>query len=150
MVISGIIWPRTATAKGIGRLVFGDGLEVSQGAWLEVVLGQGGVSQLRFILRKRKRSALVIFTVVNMAGSGKSFCLRRHLKFPNEAVAWSGESFLYENQSCDNNAGLFGLIIGWDLARAFLVYPLLTVSPPDFQSSNNDSNHNVGGPFLSF
>jgi hypothetical protein len=39
----------------------------------------------------------------------------------NEVVVRTAESFLYGNQSRDNSLALFGLEIGWDLARAFLM-----------------------------
>jgi hypothetical protein len=56
---------------------------------------------------------------------------------------------LHENQSWNNNPGLFGLKIVWDLAWAVLV-SALTVSLLDFQNSGSNSNHNFSGSFCRF
>jgi hypothetical protein len=45
---------------------------------------------------------------------------------------------MHVNQS--GKKGLFGLKIGWDSARAFLVLALLEVLPPDFLNSSGDRN----------
>jgi hypothetical protein len=45
---------------------------------------------------------------------------------------------------------LFGLKIGWDMARVFLTEAALTVSPPDFLSVGGNTNHDVGSPFCHF
>jgi hypothetical protein len=45
---------------------------------------------------------------------------------------------------------LFGLKIGWDVAKAFLTDAALTILPLDFLYSGGDGNHDVGGPFRHF
>jgi hypothetical protein len=46
--------------------------------------------------------------------------------------------------------GLFGLNIGWDVARAFLSERASAVSPTDLAFSGDDSNREFGGPFCHF
>jgi hypothetical protein len=46
--------------------------------------------------------------------------------------------------------GLFGLKIGWDVARAFLTEAALIVLPLDLLYSGGDGNHEVGGHFRHF
>ncbi len=55
-----------------------------------------------------------------------------------------------KNRSWDDDIGLFGLKISWDVARAFLKEAALTVSPPDLLYSGDDGNHDVGGLFRRF
>jgi hypothetical protein len=43
---------------------------------------------------------------------------------------------------------LAGLKIGWDVARAFVMEAVLTVSPPDLLYSGGDGNHDVGNFFI--
>jgi hypothetical protein len=52
--------------------------------------------------------------------------------------------------SWDDNPDLFGLKISRDIARAFVMFAALRVSPPDFLKGDNDSSHNVDGPFRHF
>jgi hypothetical protein len=56
----------------------------------------------------------------------------------------------HKNRSWDDDFGLFGLKIGWDVARAFLKEAVLTVLPPDLPYSGGDGNHDVGGLFRRF
>jgi hypothetical protein len=46
--------------------------------------------------------------------------------------------------------GLYGLNIGWDVARVFLIETTLKISLLDFLYSSGDSNHDVSGPFRHF
>jgi hypothetical protein len=46
--------------------------------------------------------------------------------------------------------GLFGLKIGWDVARAFLKEAALTVLPLDLLYSGGDGNHDVCSLFCHF
>jgi hypothetical protein len=71
--------------------------------------------------------------------------LRRYLKSQNEA----GSSSLHEKQSCGDNMGLISLKIGWDLARALLVFIALMVLPLDFLNSGSNGN-NIGNSFRHF
>jgi hypothetical protein len=45
---------------------------------------------------------------------------------------------------------LIGLKIGWDVARAFVIEAVLTVSPPDLLYSAGDSNNDIGRLFRRF
>jgi hypothetical protein len=72
------------------------------------------------------------------------------LKPWNDAAGWTAALSLYRNQSWANILELIGLKIGWDLARAFLMWATLTVYPPGFLNSTGNSNHGVGGPFHHF
>jgi hypothetical protein len=65
---------------------------------------------------------------------------------PAESVSLS----FRKNQPWDNNMQLFGLKIGWDIARAFLAEAALTVLPPDLVYSGSGSNHNVSSRFHLF
>jgi hypothetical protein len=67
------------------------------------------------------------------------------LKSWTKVAAWTAALSLYKNLSSDNNLGLFGLKISWDLARAFLMYAKLTVSLLKLLKSGGNSN-----PFLCF
>jgi hypothetical protein len=62
----------------------------------------------------------------------------------------SVSSPLHKNRPWDDDIGLFGLKIGWDIVKAFLKEALLTVSPPDMQYSGGDGNRDVGGLFRRF
>jgi hypothetical protein len=68
----------------------------------------------------------------------------------NEVAARSGSSPFHENWPWVCNMRLFGLKIGWDMARVFLTEAALTVSPPDFLSVGGNTNHDVGSPFCHF
>ncbi len=56
----------------------------------------------------------------------------------------------HKNRSWDDDIGLFGLKISWDVARAFLKEAALTVLPPDLLYSGGDGNHKIGGLFRRF
>jgi hypothetical protein len=45
---------------------------------------------------------------------------------------------------------LFGLKIGWDIVRGFLMEAASMASPPDLLYSGSNGNHNVGGHFCHF
>jgi hypothetical protein len=62
----------------------------------------------------------------------------------------SVSSPLYKNWPWDDDIGLFGLKIGWDVVRAFLKEAALTVLPPDLLYSGRNGNHDVGGLFHHF
>jgi hypothetical protein len=68
----------------------------------------------------------------------------------SEAVALSGSLSSHKNLPLDDNIELFGLKIGWDVARAFLMVAALVVLPPDFLYIGGDSNHDIGGTFCQF
>jgi hypothetical protein len=54
--------------------------------------------------------------------------------------AGSGSSSFQKISPWDDNIGLFGLKIGWDIARAFLTEAVLMILLPDFLDSGGDSN----------
>jgi hypothetical protein len=56
----------------------------------------------------------------------------------------------HKNLPLDDNIELFGLKIGWDVARAFLTVAALVVLPPDFLYIGGDSNYDIGGTFCHF
>jgi hypothetical protein len=56
----------------------------------------------------------------------------------------------HKNRPWDNDIGLFGLKIGWDIVRAFLKEAASTVLLPDLLDSSGKSNHNVGGHLRRF
>jgi hypothetical protein len=62
----------------------------------------------------------------------------------------SVSSPLHRNRPWDDDIGLFGLKIGWDVVKAFLKEASLTVLPPDILYSGGDGNHDVGGLFRRF
>jgi hypothetical protein len=57
---------------------------------------------------------------------------------------------LPQNWPWDNYMGLFGLKIGWDVARAFLTEAVLTVLPLDSVYSSGDREPQRQRSFLSF
>ncbi len=74
-------------------------------------------------------------------------CLCHDLRSWTEAAVQTGLSSYYRNSYWDDNPDLSGFKIGWDIARDFVMWAVLTVLPPDFLNNVGDINHDVSGRF---
>jgi hypothetical protein len=72
------------------------------------------------------------------------------IKSPRMRRQQSVSLSLHKNQPWDDDMGLFGLKIGWDIARGFLMEAASMASPQDLLYSSSNSNHNDGGHFCHF
>ncbi len=118
------------------RLTFCSGLSTAEWWWwtcfcnssedpipalLEAVLGQRDISQFRLLPGTEKQACRGdMWEKQQLADHLHAFC--HHLKSWPEVAVWTMKSSLYRNQSQDDSLGHFGLIISWDLARAFLMW----------------------------
>jgi hypothetical protein len=57
-------------------------------------------------------------------------------------------SLAHCRNSWDDNPDLSGLKISWEIARAFVMSPVLTVLLPDFLNGGSDGNHDVAIIFV--